>query len=152
MDERPRISEEQYVMLFTFRHALTRFLRWSQRRVATVGLTESQYLLVLTVRARSISGAPSIGDLAEDLLIRPNSAVELVDRTQTLGLLERHPDPRDQRVVRVRLTARGEVLLDELAAAHLAELERIAASLHLTPAWLAQLAADFITKSSADHG
>lgn len=152
MDEQPRISDEQYEVLFTFRHALARFLRWSQRRVAHVGLTEQQYLLILAVRARSISRAPSIRDLAEDLLIRPNSAVELVDRTQSLGLVERHTDPSDLRVVRVSLTARGEDLLEGLAGAHLAELERIAATLHLTPAWLTRLAADFIGESSADHG
>lgn len=146
------MSNEQYEVLFTFRHALLRYLRWSQRHVADVGLTEHQYLLILAVRARSSSRAPSIHDLADDLLIRPNSAVELVNRTQLLGLVERRPDPKDLRVVRVALTERGGDLLDELARAHLSELERIAASLHLTPAWLTRLAADFIGESSAGEG
>ena len=50
---------------------------------------------------------PTVGDLAGYLLLRPHSAVELVDRAVAAGLVERTPDQEDGRVVRVRLTSRA---------------------------------------------
>ncbi|GMU77857.1 MAG: hypothetical protein AMXMBFR46_06550 [Acidimicrobiia bacterium] len=51
--------------------------------------------------------------------------MELVDRAETAGLLERVDDPDDQRVVRLRLTRRGAARVEALAAVHLEELSRL---------------------------
>ncbi len=48
-----------------------------------------------------------------------------MDRAEALGLVARHGDGEDHRVVRVALTGRGEAILAALAAEHLEELRRL---------------------------
>jgi DNA-binding MarR family transcriptional regulator len=55
--------------------------------------------------------------------------VELVDRAEAAGLVQRTPDREDGRVVRVRLTADGEEILQRLTRAHLDRLHELAAVL-----------------------
>ncbi|MDP9115499.1 MAG: MarR family transcriptional regulator [Acidobacteriota bacterium] len=66
---------------------------------------------------------PTIGHLAERLLLKHHSAVGLVDRLETLGLVTRQPNPDDGRQVLARLTAKGERILRRLSLAHHKELE-----------------------------
>jgi DNA-binding MarR family transcriptional regulator len=73
---------------------------------------------------------PAVGDLAGYLLLRHHSAVELVDRAEAAGLVRRSPDAQDARVVRVRLTPKGDRLVTALTEAHLAELHNLAAVLN----------------------
>ncbi len=63
------------------------------------------------------------------LLLRHHSTVELVDRAEAAGIVRRVPDASDGRLVRVRLTPRGERILTELTPAHLVELHALAAVL-----------------------
>jgi DNA-binding MarR family transcriptional regulator len=139
-----RLTGDQFAMLFTFRRAMLQFMKWSEQRVRKAGLTPQQYLLLLAVRARVGDVPPSVGDLASELLIRPNSAIELVNRAESLGLVARRRDPHDQRVVRVLLTDRANELLDGLATAHLAELERAAETLSISEEFLTTLSAKFL--------
>jgi DNA-binding MarR family transcriptional regulator len=67
-----------------------------------------------------------VGDLAGYLLLRPHSTVELVDRAEAAGLVERTPDGNDGRVVRVRLTREGDRILQKLTQAHLERLHELA--------------------------
>ncbi len=53
-------------------------------------------------------GLMTMGELAALLRVRPPTASKTVSRLAALGLLERHSEPGDGRVVRVRLTAEGE--------------------------------------------
>src|ERR1044071_8452437 len=66
----------------------------------------------------------TISELAEWLQIRHHSAVGLVDRLVAHGLLAREPAASDRRQVYITLTDRGEAVLEQLAAAHKAELRR----------------------------
>jgi DNA-binding MarR family transcriptional regulator len=116
-------DDEDYVRLLGFRDELRRFLRWSEEQAEAAGLTPAQHQLLLVVRA---TGEPTIGEVAEHLLLRHHSAVGLVDRTVTAGLLHRVPDAGDHRVVRLRLTRTGATRLRRLSAAHLEELRRLA--------------------------
>ena len=142
------LNDDQYTLLFTFRQAVRQFLRWSEQQAAQAGLTPQQHQLLLAIRAHNGAGPPSIGELARYLLTRSNSTVELVSRVEALGLIRRHPDPVDQRVVRLWLTQAGEQLLDKLASAHLEELEHVAAQLHISESFLQRLSADFLEKTS----
>jgi DNA-binding MarR family transcriptional regulator len=63
------------------------------------------------------------------LLLRHNSAVGLVDRAVDAGLVTRHVDPDDHRVVRLRLTQAGARKLRTLSRVHLEELRRLAPSI-----------------------
>jgi DNA-binding MarR family transcriptional regulator len=117
------LTDADYRRLLSFRDGLRRFLHWSEERAKAVGLTSSQHQLMLAVRGHS--GPPSIGELAEHLMLRHHSVVELVDRAERAGLVERRPDQDDQRVVRLHLTASGDRKLAALSAAHLEELSRL---------------------------
>lgn len=119
----PRLTADDYGRLLAFRDGLRRFLHWSEEQAKGVGLTTAQHQLLLAVRGHE--GTPSISEVADHLLLRHHSVVELVDRAVTAGLVTRHEDPIDQRVVRLTLTATGEAKLSALAAAHLEELSRL---------------------------
>ena len=69
--------------------------------------------------------APTVSDVAEHLLVKHHSAVELVDRAERAGLVERALDAHDRRVARLRLTPEGHAVLRRLTEAHLDELHRL---------------------------
>ncbi|MGE3618828.1 MAG: MarR family winged helix-turn-helix transcriptional regulator [Acidimicrobiia bacterium] len=120
-----RLRDQDFARLLSFRDGLRRFLHWSEEQARSVGLTASQHQLLLAVRGHG--GPPSIGEVAEHLLLRHHSAVELVDRAATAGLVERIHDADDNRVVRVRLTPDGTARIEALGGAHLEELSRLRA-------------------------
>ena len=118
-----QLDDHEFAQLLAFRDGLRRFLHWSEDQARSVGLTGAQHQLLLTIRGHGSS--PSIGDVAQHLLVRHHSAVELVDRAVTAGLLERVDDDADQRVVRLRLTPSGTRKVQSLAEAHFEELSRL---------------------------
>jgi DNA-binding MarR family transcriptional regulator len=114
-----------YGRLAGFRFALRKFLRFSEDAAAAVGLTGQHYQAMLVVRACPEDRRLTIADLARQLLIRHNSAVELVDRLVELDLVSREPSRTDGRKVELALTSRGRNLLAKLAAMHRVELRRM---------------------------
>jgi DNA-binding MarR family transcriptional regulator len=126
----PALDQAQYERLLRFRTGLRRFLRWSAEQATGAGLTPAQHQLLLAVRGHPDPRGPTVGDVARYLFLRHHSAVELIDRAQAAGLLERHSDPDDSRSVRLRLTEQGDERLQALAAAHLEELARLESELH----------------------
>jgi len=120
------LADADYQRLLEFRDALRRFLRWSEKQSAAVGLTPAQHQLLLAVRGHRGPMAPTVSDVAEHLALRRHSVVGLVNRAVAAGLLARTSDPADQRLVRLRLTKLGERRLAQLSALHLEELHRLA--------------------------
>ena len=116
------LGDAEYQTLSEFRRRLIRFLRASDGRIRRAGLTPSQYLLLLGIRASDSDRGPTIGDMAECLLLRHHSVVELVDRASAAGLLRRSPDPDDGRVVRLSLTENGRARLERVASENYQEL------------------------------
>jgi DNA-binding MarR family transcriptional regulator len=147
------ISDHDYEALAAFRHALRRFAAFSETEAKAAGLTPRQHQALLAIKGRPkppgipAGPAPSglephrlgptelgphglgVGEIAEHLLIRHNTAVELVDRLAEAGLVRRQPDPADGRRIVVTLTDRAESLLRRLSAAHVRELRAIRPSL-----------------------
>jgi DNA-binding MarR family transcriptional regulator len=117
------LSDADFARLLAFRDGLRRFLHWSDDQAKEVGLTGTQHQLLLAVRGHG--SAPSIREVADHLLLRHHSVVELVDRAEAAGLLERVADADDQRVVRLHLTPAATEKVEALAAAHLEELSRL---------------------------
>jgi DNA-binding MarR family transcriptional regulator len=122
---RKEVSERSYARLLEVRTGLRRFERWSAEQASDHGLTASQHQLLLTIRGHAEPGGPTVSDVADYLLVRHHSAVELIDRTARAGLVRRLRDSADHRVVRLRLTRAGERTLGELTSAHLEELDRL---------------------------
>lgn len=126
MATRKRPGDRDYQRLLELRTGLRRFLRWSEQLAASVGLTPMQHQLLLAVRGSVDPRGPAISDVAQSLLVRHHSAVELVDRAEGAGLVERVPDADDARVVRLRLTPSGSERLEALAATTMEEVARLA--------------------------
>jgi DNA-binding MarR family transcriptional regulator len=121
-----RLTQQDFEKLLEFRVTLRRFQRWSEDQAKAAGLTHVQHQLLVAIKGHPGGRPPTVGDLAGYLLLRPHSAVELVDRAEAAGLVERTADPEDGRVVRVRLTPEGEEILQNLTRAHLNRLHELA--------------------------
>jgi DNA-binding MarR family transcriptional regulator len=125
----PPLTRGDFEHLLAFRTSLRRFQRWSEDQAKAAGLTHVQHQLLVAVKGHPGKLPPTVRDLAHYLLLRHHSTVELVDRAESAGLVRRVPDASDARLVRVRLTAKGERVLTELTPAHLVELHSLAAVL-----------------------
>jgi DNA-binding MarR family transcriptional regulator len=120
-----KLTDADYQRLLEFRTGLRRFLHWSEEQAGAVGLTPAQHQLLLAIRGQAGRHGPTIGEIADILLLRHHSAVELIDRAEAAGLVRRRPDRADQRVVRLSLTALGGRRLRQLTERHLEELDRL---------------------------
>jgi DNA-binding MarR family transcriptional regulator len=119
------LPDEAYARLLALRSGLRRFLRWSEQQAADAGLTPAQHQLLLAIRGHPDPRGPTIGEVADYLLLRHHSTVGLVDRADAAGLVTRERDDEDHRVVRLRLTEMAAERLEALSALHLQELERL---------------------------
>jgi DNA-binding MarR family transcriptional regulator len=128
-----RLTDRDYQLLLEFRAGLRQFLHWSKVQAEKAGLTPTQHQLVLAIRGREDGRAPTISEIADSMMLRHHSTVELIDRAEAAGLVRRSADSKDQRLVRVRLTSEGARKLERLARAHLEELELLAPQ--LTHVW-----------------
>jgi len=128
-----RLRDHDYEDLLTLRTGLRRLLRWSEQQAEAAGLTPAQHQLLLAIRGHSDPRGPTVGEVADYLLLRHHSAVGLVDRADAAGLVKRVRDPEDHRIVRLQLTAAGTKRLEALSELHREELERLA--LRLPSAW-----------------
>jgi DNA-binding MarR family transcriptional regulator len=124
-----QLTRDDFEHLLAFRTSLRRFQRWSEDQAKSAGLTHVQHQLLVAIKGHPGSEPPTVSDLADYLLLRHHSTVELVDRAEAAGLVRRVNDARDGRVARVRLTAKGERILTQLTPSHLLELHSLAAIL-----------------------
>jgi DNA-binding MarR family transcriptional regulator len=124
-----RLTRQDFERLLEFRVSLRRFQRWSEDQAQAAGLTHVQHQLLVAIKGHPGGDPPTIGDLAGYLLLRPHSMVELVDRAEAAGLVQRTKDAEDGRVVRVSLTPDGDLILQKLTRAHLERLHELAAVL-----------------------
>lgn len=127
------LPDAVYARLLALRTGLRHFERWSAQQAKAAGLTPSQHQLLLAIRGHGGGRAPTIGEVADYLLLQHHSTVGLVDRAEAAGLVSRTRDDEDHRVVRLELTPSGAERLEALSALHLEELKRLA--LDLPAAW-----------------
>lgn len=119
------MTDVDYRSLAQFRRALRSFLHFSEEAARAAGITPAQYQLMVMIRGAPPDEVPTIGDVADDLHLRHNSAVELVDRAEAGGLVRRVRDSSDGRRQRLELTSAGLDKLDALARVHVEELRRL---------------------------
>jgi DNA-binding MarR family transcriptional regulator len=110
--------------LAEFRYRLRLFLHVSQTAAEEMGLRAQQYQLLQCVGGMPEGTAPTIANVAARMLLKHNSAVELVDRSVEQGLLRRSGDAADHRRILLRMTPRGERILASLSQFHTRELEQ----------------------------
>jgi DNA-binding MarR family transcriptional regulator len=81
------------------------------RRVAHLGLSQAQWRVLARL---SVCEGINQANLAEQIEIQPISLTRLIDRMQAAGWVERRPDPKDRRALRLFLTPKAQPLLSEL--------------------------------------
>jgi DNA-binding MarR family transcriptional regulator len=119
------LTKRDFEALARFRAGIRRYLRFSEETVRRHGVTPQHYQLMLALKGFPGREWATVRELADQLQLRHHSVVELVDRAQAQGLVERGPHPADARAVRVSLTGDGERLLGRLSALHRDELRRM---------------------------
>jgi len=117
------LDQEKIRALADFRAALRRFLAFSEEAAVGAGVTSLQYQALLAIKAAG-KDAIALGDLARELLLRSNAAVQMVDRLEAIGLVARVPSTTDRRSVNVALTEKGEALVTKLVMLHLEQLAK----------------------------
>lgn len=123
------VSRVDYQLLASFRYALRQFLHFSEQASRAAGLPPRQHQALLAIAGSADGEHITVGMLAEQLLIKHQSAVGLVDRMQKRGLVVRRRDHRDRRHVFLGLTRAGERVLKKLAVIHKTEIARISPTL-----------------------
>lgn len=117
------LESSEYRKLEEFRFQIRRFLGFSEAAARASGIEPQQHQALLALKGMPQDCVPTIGHLADRLLLKHHSAVGLVDRLESLGLVTRQPSPDDARQVLLRLTAKGERILHRLSLTHHKELE-----------------------------
>jgi len=116
------LSLHDYRELAAFRHQLRLFLHFSESQAREHGLEPQQHQALLALKGIPEGRRPTIGDLAERLLLRHHTTVELVNRLESAGLVQRRPGTEDRREIFLHLTAKGSRKLASLSVAHQEEL------------------------------
>lgn len=119
------LDQHEYALLAALRYALRSFMYFSESAAEGLGLTAQRYQAMLALRGFPEDREVTINDVAQQLLIKHNTAVGLVDRLNKQGLIARRPSTVDGRQVSLCLTAKGERMLERLASVHREELQRI---------------------------
>ncbi|MGA7340566.1 MAG: MarR family winged helix-turn-helix transcriptional regulator [Terracidiphilus sp.] len=120
----PSLDVAHLQRLAEFRFQLRRFLHFSQAAAEQAGLRNQQYQMLQCVGGMPVGVEPTIVNVAARMLLKHNSAVELVDRAIEQGLLRRSADRDDHRRILLRVTPQGERMLASLAEFHSQELEQ----------------------------
>jgi DNA-binding MarR family transcriptional regulator len=124
------LSKERYEALAEFRHQLRRFQRFSEDAVRAADIEPQQHQMMLAIKG-SPDESLTVGGIAERLQIQHHSAVELVARAETRGLVRRTRGEADRRQVYVDLTESGATALRDLSSTHHRELVTAAPELIL---------------------
>jgi DNA-binding MarR family transcriptional regulator len=117
------ISDTDYRALAELRYRIRHFIQEGDAAAQRSNLEPQQYLMLLAIRGLPQGAVATISTLAERMALKHHSAVELIDRLETHGLVRRSRSEGDKREVRVSLLAQGSKLLDRVARERLSELK-----------------------------
>lgn len=119
------LSKEEYETLAQHRYVIQQFLHFSEGVLQKAGLTSQQYQALLAIKANPDRDYMTMGELADCLLIRPHSAVGLINRLEARGLVTRQESPTDRRQVHIRLTEEGGQVLERMAERHVGKWRQL---------------------------
>jgi DNA-binding MarR family transcriptional regulator len=129
MSDARNIRVAEYRALAELRYEIRSFLNFSEGEARAANIEPQQHQLLLVLKALQPPKRPTIRTISERLQIQHNSAVELVKRSIERGLVERRTGRDDRREAALRVTLRGERVLQRLTLAHRAELRSAAPTL-----------------------
>lgn len=112
---------------------LSRLQSHLQPEIAAVferfGLTTPSFAVIATLRRVGPPYQRSQRALMDALQLTSGTISVRIDRLEKEGIVERTPDPNDQRGVLVRLTEKGLMLFDQVVPLHLANEDRLLSAL-----------------------
>src|SRR5215470_1769190 len=117
-----RITSSDYRALAELRYRIRHFLAGSDEAARHSGLEPQQYLLLLMVRGLPAGVEPTVRVLAERLGLKHNSTVELINRMESHGYVQRRRNSYDRRHVLVQLLPAGQQLLERVARQRITEV------------------------------
>ena len=117
------LTIRDYQELAEFRYQLRHFLHFSEARAREHGIEPHQHQALLALKGLPAGTQPTIGELANRLVLRHHTTVELVNRLEASGFVKRQPDPSDRRQILLHLTSQGTAKLRSLTVAHRDELK-----------------------------
>lgn len=112
-------------LLAEFRYLLRRFLQFSEEAAVEAGLTPQHHQLLLQLAGAPGGTLTTVSYLADRLVLRHHSAVELAKRCEEAGLVRREQNPHNRRQVVLTLSERGSAVLERLSAAHAQEVNEL---------------------------
>lgn len=117
------VSDTEYRALAELRYRIRHFIQEGDVAAQRSNLEPQQYLMLLAIRGLPQGAIATIRTLAERMAVKHHSAVELIDRLESHGLVRRIRSHGDKREVRVSLLPRGSKLLERVARERLSELK-----------------------------
>lgn len=123
------LTTAEYQALAELRYRIRKFLREGDTVASEAGLEPQQYLLLLMIRGIPDGQEATVSNLAERLVLKHHSVVELIDRMEAHGYVRRSRSREDRRSVLVSLLPRGEKLLEQVAQHRVSELRASGAAL-----------------------
>lgn len=123
--DKKKLSRPEYKALAEFRYQIRRYLRHMEEAARSYGHHPQQYQLLLAIEGLPDGKVPTIKTLAERMQLNHNSTVELVDRCEKRGLLQRTHDGINRREVTLAATPTGIRMMEDQASASRAELREI---------------------------
>src|SRR5579862_222134 len=117
------IALRDYQDLAEFRYQLRQFLHFSELQAREHDLEPQRHQALLALKGLPAGKRPTIGELASRLVLRHHTVVELANRLESAGFVERQPDPEDGRQILIHLTPQGAAKLRSLSLAHRDELQ-----------------------------
>jgi DNA-binding MarR family transcriptional regulator len=117
-----KMTADRYRALAELRYRIRRFLRAGDSMARAAGLEPQQYLMLLAIRGLPQGGQATIRALAERVVLKHHSTVELIDRLEKHGYVCRSRGRDDRRLVMVSLQPRGRRVLESVARRRINEL------------------------------
>src|SRR5437016_1320071 len=108
--ERTSRDDETVDLLMAFSRLIRNLTRLTGGADEGPSMTATQRLALFEL---GDGGPLRLNDLADRMGVSPPTASRSVDALHELGLVERVPDPRDRRALRIDLSPAGKVLLAE---------------------------------------
>jgi DNA-binding MarR family transcriptional regulator len=117
-----KITSAEFRALAEMRYRIRLFLKAGDASARKAGLEPQQYLMLLAIRGLAPEMPAKIQTLADRLVLKHHSAVELLDRLERRGYVKRTRGRQDRRQVLVSLMPRGEKILETVVQQRISEL------------------------------
>ena len=88
-----------------------------EQRLAEFGLTVADFDVLATLRRRAGADPVNVRDLQHAMMLSSSGITKRLDRLESAGLIERHPDPGDRRGVLIKLSSDGLDLIERAVVA-----------------------------------